>query len=72
MRDDASTERQLQILRVIREWITDHGEGPTIRQIGDQVGLSSTSTVAYHLRRLEKRGVISRTGRDWRSCRMGP
>ncbi|MER6237664.1 hypothetical protein ABT185_16615 [Streptomyces clavifer] len=46
---DAPTDRQVQILRVIRNWIADHGEGPSIRQIGEQVGLSSSSSVAYQL-----------------------
>ncbi|MCL7382442.1 hypothetical protein [Streptomyces sp. 35G-GA-8] len=32
------TERQLQILRAIRIWITDHGEGPSVRQIGQESG----------------------------------
>jgi repressor LexA len=71
VRDEAPTDRQLQILRVIRSWIEDYGEGPSIRQIGDQSGLSSTSSVAYQLGRLEERGLISRTGRLWRSCRLG-
>ena len=67
----APTDRQVQILRVIRNWIADHGEGPSIRQIGERVGLSSTSSVAYQLGRLEDRGLISRTGRRWRSCHLG-
>ncbi|WP_327713297.1 winged helix DNA-binding protein (plasmid) [Streptomyces sp. NBC_00464] len=68
---DAPTDRQVQILRVIRNWIADHGEGPSIRQIGERVGLSSTSSVAYQLGRLEGLGLISRTGRRWRSCHLG-
>ncbi|MEV3852040.1 hypothetical protein AB0J30_35390 [Streptomyces microflavus] len=64
--------RQEAIMRLIRSWITEHGEGPTIRQIGARVGLSSTSSVAYQLGQLEKRGLISRTGRDWSSCRLEP
>ncbi|MEU9200411.1 winged helix DNA-binding protein [Streptomyces sp. DT224] len=68
---DVPTDRQVQILRVIRNWIADHGEGPSIRQIGERVGLSSSSSVAYQLGRLETLGLISRTGRRWRSCRLG-
>ncbi|MFE6022880.1 LexA family protein [Streptomyces sp. NPDC056441] len=71
MSTDAPTDRQVQILRVIRNWIADHGEGPSIRQIGERVGLSSSSSVAYQLGRLEDRGLVSRTGRRWRSCRLG-
>ncbi|MFF0400182.1 hypothetical protein ACFYSJ_31250 [Streptomyces sp. NPDC005248] len=47
------------------------GEGPTVRQIGERVGLPSTSSVAYKLGRLEALGLISRSGRRWRSCRLG-
>ncbi|MET9483617.1 MarR family transcriptional regulator [Streptomyces sp. NPDC006638] len=65
------TERQEQILRVVRTWIAEHGEGPTIREIGLEVGLSSTSSVAYQLRRMEERGLISRTGHKWRTMRLG-
>ncbi|MFD3890768.1 LexA family protein [Streptomyces microflavus] len=62
--------RQEAILRLIRSWIIEHGEGPTIRQVGARVGLSSTSSVAYQLGQLEERGLISRTGRRWSSCRL--
>ncbi|MEU1495739.1 MarR family transcriptional regulator [Streptomyces sp. NPDC005776] len=71
MSTDTPTDRQVQILRVIRNWIADHGEGPSIRQIGERVGLSSSSSVAYQLARLEDLGLISRTGRRWRSCHLG-
>ncbi|WP_329030882.1 MULTISPECIES: MarR family transcriptional regulator [unclassified Streptomyces] len=47
----------------MREWIAEHGEGPSVREIGARVGLSSTSSVAYQLGRLEELGLISRTGR---------
>ncbi|GCD41827.1 winged helix DNA-binding protein [Streptomyces paromomycinus] len=67
MRDPLS-ERQLGILRCIGEWIAEHGEAPSIREIGQQVGLSSTSSVAYHLARLEAAGAIKRAGRR-RFCR---
>ncbi|MFC9604525.1 LexA family protein [Streptomyces niveus] len=65
------TERQVQILRAVRSWIADHGEGPSVREIGDLVGLSSTGSVAYQLARMEALGMISRTDRRWRSIRLG-
>ncbi|MDX3855609.1 LexA family protein [Streptomyces sp. AK02-01A] len=65
------SDRQQQILRAIRVWIAEHGEGPSVREIGRAVGLSSSSSVAYQLSRLEERGLISRTGRRWRSVRLG-
>nr|WP_240509426.1 winged helix-turn-helix transcriptional regulator [Streptomyces agglomeratus] len=45
-------------------------EGPTVREIGHRVGLSSTSSVQYQLKRLEQQGVISRSGSRWRSYRL--
>ncbi|MFB7531438.1 hypothetical protein ACFC0C_24965 [Streptomyces sp. NPDC056178] len=55
-------------LRTIRDWIAETGESPSVRQIGERVGLSSTSSVAYQLGRLGARGLISRAGHRWRSC----
>ncbi|MFE7112748.1 MarR family transcriptional regulator [Streptomyces sp. NPDC057575] len=48
-------------------WIAETGERPSVRQIAERVGLSSTSSVAYQLGRLEDRGLISRTGHRRRS-----
>ncbi|MEU7205636.1 hypothetical protein [Streptomyces sp. NPDC045470] len=65
---DHLTERQLGILRCISEWIVEYGEAPSIREIGRQVGLSSSSSGAYHLARLEAARAIKRVGRR-RFCR---
>ncbi|MER5501904.1 hypothetical protein ABT096_32520 [Streptomyces sp. NPDC002561] len=35
------------MLRTTRGWIAETGKSPSVRQIGEQVGLSSTSSVAY-------------------------
>ncbi|MFJ8856325.1 LexA family protein [Streptomyces sp. NPDC102437] len=67
---DVLSSRQEAILSAIRDWIAETGESPSVRQIGERVGLSSTSSVAYQLGRLEARGLISRTGHCWRSCRL--
>ncbi|MFE9912902.1 LexA family protein [Streptomyces clavifer] len=64
------SDRQAAILRVIQDWITEHGEAPTDREIGARVGLASTGWVVYQLVRLEARGLLSRTGHRWRSCRL--
>ncbi|MFD5206570.1 hypothetical protein ACFWNF_06475 [Streptomyces anulatus] len=64
----ALSARQEAIIAVTRSWLTEHGEGPTVRELGTRVGLSSTSSVAHQLAQLEKRGLISRTGRDWSTC----
>lgn len=65
------TERQVQILRAIRGWIAEHGEGPSLRQIADLVGLSSTGSIAYQLDRMERLGMISRSLWCWHSVRLG-
>ena len=47
-----------EILSMIRGYIDEHGYGPTIREIGAGVGLSSTASVYYHVRRLAEEGLI--------------
>jgi repressor LexA len=56
----ATTERQRRILEVIREFTEDRGYPPSVREIGERVGLSSSSTVQSHLKTLERRGLIRR------------
>ncbi|MGE0220233.1 transcriptional repressor LexA [Mycolicibacterium sp.] len=59
-RDSGLTERQRTILEVIRTSVTTRGYPPSIREIGDAVGLTSTSSVAHQLRTLEKKGYLRR------------
>jgi repressor LexA len=54
------TPRQRTILDVIRASVTTRGYPPSIREIGDAVGLTSTSSVAHQLRTLEKKGYLRR------------
>ena len=60
MSDRAPTERQTRILEVIRDFTEERGYPPSVREIGERVGLSSSSTVQSHLKSLEKRGLIHR------------
>ena len=60
---DDLTIKQRRVLDCIREFIQDKGYPPTVREIGEIVGLSSSSSVHAHLRRLEKAGYI-RKGAD--------
>ena len=54
--------RRLQsILDCIRESILSRGYPPSIREVGEAVGLSSSSTVHTHLSTLERKGFIRRT-----------
>jgi repressor LexA len=58
--DSALTPRQRTILDVIRASVTSRGYPPSIREIGDAVGLTSTSSVAHQLRTLERKGYLRR------------
>ena len=52
--------RQIEVLQYIYEEVQEKGYPPTVREIGNAVKLSSTSTVHGHLSRLEKNGFIHR------------
>ena len=54
------TDKQKQILDAIRTSIEQHGQAPTVREIGTRVGLSSSCTVKKHLDTLELKGFIQR------------
>lgn len=53
-------DMQLKILNYIETVIETRGYAPSVREIGDAVGLKSTSTVHGHLTRLEKKGLLHR------------
>jgi repressor LexA len=52
--------RQQAILEFIKNEVKDKGYPPSVREIGEAVGLASSSTVHGHLERLEKKGLIRR------------
>lgn len=54
------TDRQRQILDLIGETVRDRGYPPSVREIGEAVGLSSPSTVHSHLSALERAGYLRR------------
>jgi repressor LexA len=53
--------RQQHILVTIRDWVVRHGYAPSTREIGDAVGLRSTSSVSKHLASLEDKGFLRRS-----------
>lgn len=53
-------ERQISILNFIKKELQKKGYPPSVREIGEAVGLSSSSTVHGHLAQLEKKGYIRR------------
>lgn len=52
------TEREIQIYQYIVNYMQEHMYAPTIREICKAVGLSSTSSVAFHMERLAGEGLI--------------
>jgi predicted DNA-binding transcriptional regulator YafY len=58
--DYVLTSRQHKVLQVIRESMEKRGYPPSQREIGDAVGLASTSSVSYHLRMLQQAGYLHR------------
>ena len=54
------TARQQEIWNYLVEYVDRHGYPPTVREIGEQVGLASPSTVHAHLANLERAGLLRR------------
>lgn len=53
--------RQRRILATIQDWVVRYGYPPSTRQIGDAVGLRSSSSVSRHLKSLEENGFLRRS-----------
>ncbi|MCL6519576.1 MAG: transcriptional repressor LexA [Armatimonadetes bacterium] len=66
------TARQRQILQYILQHIEMRGYPPTVREIGEAVNLSSSSTVHAHLRSLEDAGLIKRDAALTRAIKLLP
>jgi repressor LexA len=58
--ETALTDRQTEIWQFLVEYVDAHGYPPTVREIGEHVGLASPSTVHAHLATLERVGLIKR------------
>lgn len=68
--DRQLSERQRQILQYIVRHTDMHGYPPTVREIGEAVNLSSSSTVHAHLKALENAGLIRRDAVLTRAIRV--
>ncbi len=67
----AITERQRAILDVIQASVDERGYPPSVREIGDAVGLSSPSSVHAQLESLEARGYLRRDAAKGRAMELG-
>lgn len=66
------TERQRAVLDFIVESIQDRGYPPTLREIGNHLGIRSTNGVNDHLRALERKGYLTREDMKSRTLRPTP
>ena len=66
------TDRQRAVLDFIVESITDRGYPPTLREIGNHLGIKSTNGVNDHLRALERKGYLTREDMKSRTLRPTP
>lgn len=64
------SERQRRMIDFIGQFSRERGYPPTIRQIGENVGISSTSVVNYNLKKLEKDGYLTRDLKVSRGVRL--
>ena len=62
--------RQRRMLNMIRDFVGEYGYPPTIRQIGEVVGISSTSVVSYNLGVLQRKGFLARDPEGSRGLRL--
>ena len=65
------SERQRTILAMIHQHVADHGYPPSVREIGEAVGLRSTSSVHAQLEALEAKGYLKRDPTKPRALEMG-
>jgi len=63
-------ERQQKILTFLRQYMNANGYPPTVREIGQGIGVESTSLVSYYLKWLEKQGHIRREASASRAIRL--
>ncbi|MCS6912169.1 MAG: transcriptional repressor LexA [Myxococcota bacterium] len=66
---DSLTERQRQVLAFISQSIQERGYPPTLREIGERMGIRSTNGVNDHLKALEKKGYLQREDLKSRALR---
>ncbi|MBN1920930.1 MAG: transcriptional repressor LexA [Anaerolineae bacterium] len=65
-----SRERQDRILQFLETYSQENGYPPTVREIGKELGIESTSLVSFYLTQLEKKGYISRDPAISRGIRL--
>lgn len=57
-----TSDKGQKILEFVQNFVRDNGYAPSVREIGAAVGLSSTASVSYQLKRLQEQGLLSAPG----------
>lgn len=65
-----SGKKNEEVLEAIEKFIKENGISPTVRELGDMVGLSSTSTIHGHIKKLKKKNLITYNSGSPRSIRL--
>ena len=55
-----------EIMNFINEFVQENGYSPSVREIGEAVGLRSTASVSYHLQALQAKGILGDGGQKGR------
>ena len=58
-----TTNKADLILEFVNQFVQENGYAPSIREIGQAVGLSSTASVSYHLQQLQAKGLLMSPGK---------
>lgn len=70
MENKELTKRQEEVLTFIKKYSAEHGYPPSIREIGQGVGLNSPATVFVHVKNLEKAGYLKTTDNKFRTIEI--
>ena len=57
-----TTDKAQKILDFVNAFIQENGFAPSVREIGEAVGLRSTASVSYHLQQLQEKGLLQAPG----------
>lgn len=67
-----SSDKSEKIVEFVRQFALENGYPPSIREIGQAVGLRSTASVSYHLRQLQESGALQASGGKGRKRSVVP
>lgn len=66
-----TSDKAEKILEFVNDFLKENGYAPSVREIGEAVGLRSTASVSYHLHRLEEQGFLRSAGKCSKRSMVG-